>query len=32
MHKEKKKEKKKRFFIGREIYRISGTSVNFEPC
>lgn len=28
----KKKGKKKQCFIGREIYKISGTSVNFEPC
>lgn len=33
MHKaKKKKEKKKQRFTGREIYKISGTSVNFEPC
>lgn len=31
MHKAKKG-KKKQCFIGREIYKISGTSLNFEPC
>lgn len=40
MQREEEREKEERHmhkaktqcFIGREIYKISGTSVNFEPC